>query len=43
MNLYCIKCSNFTKYGDVKMKKLVFILSVLSVILKNWKALIKKN
>ena len=48
MNLYCIKCLNFTKSNDIKMEdkiggKLIFIVTVLTVVLKSLKLLMKKK
>ena len=49
MSLYSIKCSNFTENKNIEkknikqMEKLIFILAVLSAILRNLKLLIKKN
>ena len=46
MNLYCIKCLKFAKNNNIKIKReietFVFILVVLTVILKFLKLLIKK-
>ena len=48
MNLHCTKCLKFTNNNNIKkntkeMEKLIVILTVLSVVLKSLKLLIKKN
>ena len=46
MNIYCIKYLMFTKNNKIKSKidgKVIFILFVLTVVLKGLNLLMKKN